>query len=115
MPKWHIKYLENDDNSCPVQDWMDELPKPQLKAMAKKLILLEKCGNDLRMPHSKSLKQGLFELRELSYGLRIYYCFAGKKIVILLHSSGKTGQTKNINYARGLILRIKKEIENHET
>lgn len=90
---------------------MDGLPKPQFEAMSKKIMLLEKCGNELRMPHSRPLKQGLFELRELTYGLRIYYCFAGKKIIIFLHSSGKTGQNKQINYAHTLVERIKKEFK----
>ena len=109
MSKWQIKYWENDDGTCPVEAWLDSLPQPQYKAVAKKLILLEKCGNELRMPHSKSLKQGLFELRDPSFGLRIYYCFAGKRIVIVLHSGGKKSQPKDIKHARALVALTEKE------
>jgi putative addiction module killer protein len=114
LKSWHVAYWENDDGSCPVQDWLDSLPQPQLKMVAKKLILLEKCGNELKMPHSKPLKQGLFELRELSFGLRIYYCFAGNKIIILLHAAGKKAQPKDIAHARGLIAKMEKEGRSYE-
>jgi len=107
--KWQIKYLEDDNGSCPVEDWLNELPKPQYKKIAKKFILLEKCGNELKMPHSKPLKQGLFELRELTFGLRIYYCFIEGKIIILLHAAGKKSQPKDIKYARSLMLKLEKE------
>ena len=63
----------------------------------------------MKMPHSKALKQGLFELREPSFGLRVYYCFAGKKVIILLMAAGKKTQTKDIKYARNLVSKVTKE------
>ena len=108
LSRWHIKYWENEDGSCPVETWLDELAKPQYKLVSKKLILLEKCGNELKMPHSKPLKQGLFELREVTFGLRIYYCFAGNKIIVLLHSAGKKRQPKDIKFARSLMMKLEK-------
>lgn len=46
---WKIKYLAS------VEAWLDALNKPQLKSIAKELRLVELCGNELRLPHSKSL------------------------------------------------------------
>jgi phage-related protein len=50
----------------------------------KTLSFLRKFGNDLGMPFSKSLSNGLFELR--IYGnipIRIIYCFHGNYAVLL--------------------------------
>ena len=45
---------------------------------------LEKHGNNLRMPISKSLKNGLFEARGLTTGIRLFFVFApGHRIIVL--------------------------------
>ncbi len=50
------------------------------------LDLLEKHGHELRMPFSKSLHEGLFELRIAgTIQVRIIYCFY-KDTAILLHA-----------------------------
>jgi len=64
--KWHIEYWNN------LEKWLNKLNKEQLKLVSKELRLLELSGNQLRLPHSKSLGKGIFELRERSYGYRIY-------------------------------------------
>jgi len=71
-----------------------------LKSIAKELLLLEKCGNTLRLPHSKSLGKGLFELRERSFGYRIYYGFLPNFTIILLHAGDKSSQKDDIGIAR---------------
>lgn len=62
--------------------------------------MLQLLGNELRMPHSKALSDGLFELRERRYGFRIYYSFHGKQIVIVLAAGDKSSQDKDIRKAR---------------
>jgi putative addiction module killer protein len=109
MSKWITKYWAENDSSSPVSDWLDSLPSAQYKSIVKKLLLLELCGNVLKMPHSKSLKQGLFELREPSFGLRLYYCFREKKLIIILQGGGKKSQAKDIKVARALIKRLDEE------
>lgn len=71
-----------------------------MKLSTVKIRLLSEIGNELRLPHSKSLSQGLFELRERKYGLRIYYGFKKKQIIILLAAGNKTSQPKDIKTAR---------------
>ena len=56
--------------------------------------LLELCGNLLKLPHSRSLKKGLFELRERKYGFRIYYTFLPNKIILMLYAGNKKSQDK---------------------
>ena len=48
------------------------------------IILLENYGQKLRMPYSKPLGKGIFELRVLGVThIRLLYCFYKNKAVIL--------------------------------
>jgi len=48
------------------------------------MILLENYGQDLRMPYSKPLGKGVFELRVVGIThIRFLYCFYKNKAVIL--------------------------------
>lgn len=85
---------------------MLKLTREQFKAIAKELKLLEICGNDLKLPHSKALGKGLFELREQRYGYRIYYGFYEGKIIILLHAGDKSKQENDIKVARARLTQI---------
>ena len=62
--------------------------------------LLELCGNLLKLPHSRTLKKGLFELRERRYGFRVYYAFLRNRIILMLHAGDKKAQDKDIDIAR---------------
>ena len=94
---WEVVYLDA------LEDWMCGLDKLQLKSLAKELKLLELCGNELRLPHSKALGSGLFELRERKFGLRVYYAYVDKSIICLLHGSNKQSQQKDIEKAKALL------------
>lgn len=100
MARWKIDYWENDQGNSPVEKWLDKLTKDQFKAIYKLLEMLEEAGTDLKMPHSFPLKDGLFELREHRYGYRIYYCFQGNRLIILLASGDKKSQERDISTAR---------------
>ena len=71
---WKIIYIEQ------VEKWLDKLDKTQLKSLVKELRMLERCGNKLKLPHTKSLGAGLFELRERQFGLRAYYTYKDDNI-----------------------------------
>ena len=48
------------------------------------IILLEDYGQELRMPYSKPLGKGIFELRVVGVThIRLLYCFYKNKVVIL--------------------------------
>lgn len=101
--EWAISYLES------VESWLDSLTRDKLKAIAKELRLLELAGSDLRLPHSKSLGEGLFELRERRFGLRLYYCFNGGKAVLILLGGDKSTQAKDIKKAKAALKKLKGE------
>ena len=94
---WKVTYLES------VENWLNLLDKKQFKSVARELKLLELSGNELRLPHSKSLGDGLFELRERNYGFRIYYTFDKEAMVLLLHAGDKSSQVRDIKRAKELV------------
>ena len=106
---WDIQFWHQNKENSPVAIWLDGLDRPQLKSVAKEIVLLGKCGNRLRLPHSKSLGKGLFELRERSFGLRIYYMFWKEKIILLLHAGEKKSQARDIRIARKKLAALKLE------
>jgi putative addiction module killer protein len=99
-PAWNIKYWCNNKNESTVEKWLDSLTQEQLKSVAVEMKLLELCGNKLRLPHSSSLKKGLFELRERKFGYRIYYAFLPNKIILMLQAGDKKSQNRDIKIAR---------------
>lgn len=100
MNKWTIRYWTNDKGKSPIEKWFLELTPEQAKFVAKEIRMLEVSGIELKLPHSKSLGQGLFELRERRFGYRVYYCFQADRIIILLASGDKKSQERDIKIAR---------------
>jgi len=64
------------------------------------LEILAEMGNELKLPRSKPLGKGLFELREWQFEYRIYYCFHGNKLIVLLAVGDKSSQEDDIAAAR---------------
>lgn len=85
-----------------LEKFIRNLEKPTIAKVLRTLDLLEKFGNKLGMPHSKSLKDGLFELRIRGVQeIRIIYVF-NNQYVVLLHGFVKKTQklpTKHLNVA----------------
>lgn len=94
---WDVRYCDE------VETWLDSLDTRQLKSVAKELKMLEIAGHELRLPHSKSLGSGLFELRERQYGLRVYYTFDKGRVVILLCAGDKKTQQRDIERAKSIL------------
>jgi putative addiction module killer protein len=97
MMAWNIMYVGS------VELWLESLSKQQLKSIAKELRFLELSGSQLRLPHSKSLGKGLFELRERKYGYRVYYAFDQGKVIVLLQAGDKSSQKRDISIAREML------------
>ena len=106
MNGWIIKYWNEETDKSPIDKWLKKLDKNQVKIVYKQLGFLRKLGNELGLPHSKALGQGLFELREQKYGYRIYYGFQGKLLILLLTAGDKTSQDRDIKVARKRLLSL---------
>jgi putative addiction module killer protein len=98
--KWELEYWCDNKGESPVEQWFDSLTKEQFKSVARELKLLQLCGNMLKLPHSRSLKKRLFELRERKYGFRVYYTFSKNKIILMMHAGDKKTQDRDIEIAR---------------
>ena len=100
MKKWIIEYWTTSRGKNPIEKWLDSLNNEQFKSISKELKLLEKAGNELKLPHSRPLGNGLFELRERRFGYRVYYAFIENCIIILLAAGDKSSQDNDIKVAR---------------
>ena len=105
MAEWDIHYLPEVEKS------LDKLDNMKLKSLSKEMKLLELMGNLLRLPHSRALKAGLFELRERTYGLRIYYTFSAFNRIIMLCLGDKNHQDKDIELAYKLLEKYRGKVD----
>lgn len=90
---YHVEYY-NRRVLREIESW----PADLLADYARLIELLLEHGPDLRLPYSRSLGRGLFELRAKGReGIgRTFNCFlAGKRIVVLHGFVKKTQQTPN--------------------
>ena len=90
MP-WTIDYYSED-----VRLEIEALPVGLRASYARLTELLEEFGLELRMPHSRAMGSGLFELRPRGReGIaRVFYCTkVGRKIIILHSFIKKTNET----------------------
>lgn len=101
MEAWVIRYWDEDESGgSSIEHWLDQLEDDQFKSISKELKMLAEMGNKLKLPHSKPLGKGLFELRERRYGCRMYYSFYKKQVIVLLAAGDKSSQKKDIKIAR---------------
>jgi phage-related protein len=90
MP-WTIDYYSED-----VRLEIEALPVGIRASYARLTELLEEFGLELRMPHSRAMGSGFFELRPRGReGIaRVFYCTkVGRKIIILHSFIKKTNET----------------------
>lgn len=94
--RWNVE-LEPE-----VEEWLTALPPVHAQRAAKLLRRLKAEGNQLPMPHSRSLKGGLFELRLKLDGeaRRITYCFGAGREILLLTTFRKQRQNEDREVAR---------------
>lgn len=101
---YHIHYF-NPKVRAEIEKW----PTSVLADYARVLELLMDFGPAVRMPHSRALGQGLFELRARSAdGIgRAFFCFLAGHNIVILHSMVKKSQAIPSNHMRLARERIK--------
>jgi phage-related protein len=107
--KWIIEYYSKE-----VQDWVNKMPIGIRASYAKLTDLLTEFGMDLRLPYSRAMGDGLFELRPKGKeGIaRVFYCtWVGKRIVVLHAFIKKTQETprKELETAKRRMKEVKNE------
>lgn len=84
MEEFEIIFYETADGKCPVTDFINSLSSKMLK------------GNSLREPYSKSLEDGIFELRckvGTDITRSLYFFYIDKQIIITNGFVKKTQRT----------------------
>jgi len=100
--EWKVVYYHSDK----FEKWFKKLGNEKFKLLYREIELLRLSGNEWELPHSRSLGNGLFELREKKFGLRIYYSFQQNKVILLLNGGDKTTQKVDIRKARQILAGI---------
>ena len=82
---FEIEFYQLPNRKKPVEEFLDSLDKKMRAKAIYGLSILEEYGNTLREPHSKSMGDGLFELRIKFAGdiSRIFYFFVVDNKIIL--------------------------------
>jgi phage-related protein len=103
MGKWIVEYYDQA-----LQDWIKKLPVGIRADFARLTELLEEFGV-LRLPHSRAMGDGLFELRPKGKeGIaRVFYCMLIGKKIMLLHGFIKKTQTTPPKELKKAIRRMK--------
>ena len=80
-----VEFYEMKDGSCPVVEFLETLePKMKAKLLSMMEILGEK-GNELRMPYTELLEDGIFELRAkqgTNISRALFFFYVNKRIII---------------------------------
>jgi phage-related protein len=118
MPRTNvIPYLEDDD-SIPLQDWLDGLQPLARDRCLAKLELLQEYGHELRRPHAEYLEgTDLYELRVKYHrvNLRMLYFFHGRDAAVVSHGFAKAGRIprKEIKLATERMNKFKADPDRH--
>lgn len=79
---WNLAFYQTPRGERPAAAFVEQLPEAPRAEVAALLAALRERGNLLRPPHSKALGDGLFELRSVKHGIRVFYMFLpGQQIV----------------------------------
>ncbi len=91
-----VEFYETEDGKKPVEEFLDSLNEKMAAKMVGLMELLEEKGNELRMPYSEALGDGIFELRckqGTDITRALYFFYYGGKIIITNGFTKKTQKT----------------------
>ena len=70
-PPWSVELFEDDEDGCPVQDFLNDLDKPRRAKVVAVIALLAEQGPSLPFPYSSQVRGKIRELRT-QYGKERY-------------------------------------------
>ena len=96
MESFAVLFYDRPDGTEPVREFLLSLDRKMLAKVVREIELLSVNGPDLREPYSKSLGDGIFELRT-KIGTDItrvlYFFVVGRKIILTNGFVKKTDRT----------------------
>lgn len=102
--KWSVSYF-NERVQREISGW----PVGIYANFLRLIFLMEEHGADLRLPHSRAMGDGLFELRckgEEGIG-RVFYCALRGRQIVILHSFIKKTQETPVSELKTARKRLK--------
>lgn len=96
MPNFDVEFFEKSDGTFPAEEFILSQDVKMQAKLFRLLELLEVNGNNLREPYSKSLDDGIFEIRAKQGNniTRVLYFFViGRKIILTNGFTKKTQKT----------------------
>ena len=100
-----IELYQSGKGRIPFDDWFDSLDGRHQAAIERRVAAVEEHDH---FGDCRSLRGGLYEMRLLGAGLRIYFANVDGAMVLLLGGSGKGFQKRAINAARDRLKDFKK-------
>ena len=94
--KFTVEFYETEKGERPSLDFINTLEVKLRAKVFRDLKLLEEKGNELRLPYSENLGDGIFELRTIqgtNIVRNLYFFIVGKKIIITHGFRKKTQKT----------------------
>jgi len=92
-----IEHYQSKYGRVPFEEWFDSLDGRHQAAVERRVAAVEEHDH---FGDCSSLQGGLYEMRLLGPGLRIYFAKVGQAIVLLLGGSDKGSQKRAIKAAR---------------
>jgi len=93
---YNIYFYEKLNGKIPVKEFLNKLNTKMKTKALREIVLLREHGRDLKEPHVKYMKKGIFELR-VKTGSDIsrifYFFFSGDKIILTNGFIKKTQKT----------------------
>ena len=91
---FEVEYYEKSDGTYPAEEFILSQDIKMQTKLFRLLELLELKGNELREPYSKSLSDGIFEIRAIQGNniTRVLYFFVVDKKIILTNGFVKKAQ-----------------------
>lgn len=87
MPQINVILFQEDDETVPLLDWLDRLPRRSRAKCVAALHRLELLGHELRRPEADYLRDDIYELRvrlqRINY--RMLYFFHGRTAAVVSH------------------------------
>lgn len=97
--KFDVIFYEKADGDMPARDFILSLDKKMRAKVLDMIVLLRDNGNELREPYSKSLGDGIFELRAKvgsDISRVLYFFYVGKRIILTNGFVKKSQKTPKI-------------------
>lgn len=110
---WQVDFYVEDDDSAPVEEFLDSLPE-RVRAKALAVIkLLEKEGPRLPFPYSSQVEGQIRELRTqyAKEKIRILYFGDSRRVFVLLHGIIKRTEKLSDSDKRTADLRMNSHLD----